>query len=308
VSFVFLPFFFGFEVRVLLERGERENEKKRNFVYIIDINTVAFVAGGTRYREGEEEASGTCWYFFFPSRERSRSKENKTSFSPNEQESLFRFFHFLRRFRLFFSRHPGLAYARSPLPASLPPSSARGENRDRESLFPFLLFSSEAPMPPHQLDEASVPSLADELDIVIPTIRSLAFLEAWRPFFEPYHLIIIQDGSPDAPPVDVPAGFDFERFTRRDIEERLGKERARKCISFKDSACRCFGFLVSFDEAEWRRRGGSSPSPTGRELRKSWPWRRQRRRQKKLTSSPSRSSFSACFQFPRSRRSATSTR
>lgn len=109
-------------------------------------------------------------------------------------------------------------------------------------------------MPPHQLDEASVPSLTDELDIVIPTIRSLAFLEAWRPFFEPYHLIIIQDGDPDAAPIDVPAGFDYERFTRRDIEEKLGKERARKCISFKDSACRCFGFLVGF--RVWREGRG----------------------------------------------------
>ena len=106
-----------------------------------------------------------------------------------------------------------------------------------------FLFPS-APMPPHQLPEASLPSLTEELDIVIPTIRSLAFLEAWRPFFEPYHLIIIQDGDPDAPPVEVPAGFDFERFTRRDVEQRLGKERARRCISFRDSACRCFGFLV----------------------------------------------------------------
>jgi len=38
--------------------------------------------------------------------------------------------------------------------------------------------------------------LQDELDIVIPTIRNLDFLEMWRPFFEPYHLIIVQDGDP----------------------------------------------------------------------------------------------------------------
>lgn len=114
----------------------------------------------------------------------------------------------------------------------------------KHSFFFLCLISRRAIMPPHQLDEASVPSLTDELDIVIPTIRSLAFLEAWRPFFEPYHLIIIQDGDPDAAPVAVPAGFDYERFNRRDIEETLGEERARKCISFKDSACRCFGFLV----------------------------------------------------------------
>ncbi len=32
-------------------------------------------------------------------------------------------------------------------------------------------------------------------DIVIPTIRNLTFLEQWRPFFQPYHLIIVQDGE-----------------------------------------------------------------------------------------------------------------
>ncbi len=35
-------------------------------------------------------------------------------------------------------------------------------------------------------------SLEDSLDIVIPTIRDLHFLEQWRPFFQRYHLIVIQ--------------------------------------------------------------------------------------------------------------------
>lgn len=145
-------------------------------------------------------------------------------------------------------------------------------------------------MPPHQLDEASVPSLTDELDIVIPTIRSLAFLESWRPFFEPYHLIIIQDGDPDAPPVEVPAGFDFERFTRRDVEERLGKERARKCISFKDSACRCFGFLVRFRGLVGTERGKQQKM-----RRKSWPWRRRRQQRKLILSHLYPRPLSFCF-------------
>ncbi|KAL8251183.1 hypothetical protein R6Q59_034876, partial [Mikania micrantha] len=38
--------------------------------------------------------------------------------------------------------------------------------------------------------------LKDEVDIVIPTIRNLDFLEMWRPFFQPYHLIIVQDDDP----------------------------------------------------------------------------------------------------------------
>ncbi|CAK9257176.1 unnamed protein product [Sphagnum jensenii] len=40
------------------------------------------------------------------------------------------------------------------------------------------------------------PLLKDELDIVIPTIRNLDFLEQWRPYLSPYHLIIVQDGDP----------------------------------------------------------------------------------------------------------------
>lgn len=42
-------------------------------------------------------------------------------------------------------------------------------------------------------DNGVVPTtLHKELAIVIPTIRSLDFLEQWRPFFEKYHLIVIQ--------------------------------------------------------------------------------------------------------------------
>ena len=84
-------------------------------------------------------------------------------------------------------------------------------------------------------------SLEDELDIVIPTIRSLDFLEMWRPFFQKYHLIVIQDGDPNRT-VQVPDGFDYELYTRRDIERILSGKAS--CISFKDSACRCFGFMV----------------------------------------------------------------
>jgi reversibly glycosylated polypeptide / UDP-arabinopyranose mutase len=94
----------------------------------------------------------------------------------------------------------------------------------------------------HQL-AALPPGLEAELDVVIPTIRSLAFLEAWRPFLARFHLIIIQDGDPAGPPVPVPPGYSFDRYTRADVERILGADAA--CISFRDSACRCFGFLVS---------------------------------------------------------------
>lgn len=84
--------------------------------------------------------------------------------------------------------------------------------------------------------------LKDELDIVIPTIRNLDFLEMWRPFFQPYHLIIVQDGDPTKT-IRVPEGFDYELYNRNDINRILGPKAS--CISFKDSACRCFGFMVS---------------------------------------------------------------
>ncbi|KAL8483356.1 hypothetical protein ACS0TY_026163 [Phlomoides rotata] len=51
----------------------------------------------------------------------------------------------------------------------------------------------------------------------------------WLPFFQPYHLIIVQDGDPSK--------------NRNDINWILGPKAS--CISFKDSTCRCFGFLVS---------------------------------------------------------------
>ena len=86
------------------------------------------------------------------------------------------------------------------------------------------------------------PLLKDELDIVIPTIRNLDFLEMWRPFFQPYHLIIVQDGDPSKT-IKVPEGFDYELYNRNDINKILGPKAS--CISFKDSACRCFGYMVS---------------------------------------------------------------
>lgn len=86
------------------------------------------------------------------------------------------------------------------------------------------------------------PLLKDELDIVIPTIRNLDFLEMWRPFFQPYHLIIVQDGDPSKV-IKVPEGFDYELYNRNDINRILGPKAS--CISFKDSACRCFGYMVS---------------------------------------------------------------
>ncbi|KAL2896111.1 putative UDP-arabinopyranose mutase 2 [Bienertia sinuspersici] len=92
------------------------------------------------------------------------------------------------------------------------------------------------------MSTSATPLLKDELDIVIPTIRNLDFLELWRPFFEPYHLIIVQDGDPSKK-IMVPEGFDYDLYNRDDINKILGPKA--NCISFKDSACRCFGYMVS---------------------------------------------------------------
>eukprot|EP00877_Chromochloris_zofingiensis_P013160 jgi/Chrzof1/8098/UNPLg00143.t1 len=81
-----------------------------------------------------------------------------------------------------------------------------------------------------------------DVDIVIPTIRNLDFLNNWRQFFQPYHLIIIQNGDPNVKN-DVPEGFDYTLYNRNDIDSILGDKAW--CISYKDSACRCFGFLMS---------------------------------------------------------------
>lgn len=64
----------------------------------------------------------------------------------------------------------------------------------------------------------------------------------WRPFFEPYHLIIVQDGDPSKT-IKVPDGFNYDLYNRNDINKILGPKAS--CISFKDSACRCFGYMVS---------------------------------------------------------------
>ncbi|XWS34211.1 hypothetical protein CRYUN_Cryun21dG0021000 [Craigia yunnanensis] len=71
------------------------------------------------------------------------------------------------------------------------------------------------------------PLLKDELDIVIPTIRNLDFLEMWRPFFEQYHLIIVQDGDPSKT-IRVPDGFDYELYNRNYINRILGPKAS--CI------------------------------------------------------------------------------
>ena len=79
------------------------------------------------------------------------------------------------------------------------------------------------------------------MDIVIPSIRDLDFLDVWRPFVEGFHLILVQDGDPDKF-LRIPDWADYELYNRRDIEASLGNRSW--IISQKDASIRNFGFLV----------------------------------------------------------------
>lgn len=78
-----------------------------------------------------------------------------------------------------------------------------------------------------------------EVDIVIaalcPNIDS--FLEEWRPFLAPFHLIIVQD--PDLK--EEPSGFDLQVYSKADMEIIA----SGSSINFSGYSCRYFGYLMS---------------------------------------------------------------
>jgi reversibly glycosylated polypeptide/UDP-arabinopyranose mutase len=85
------------------------------------------------------------------------------------------------------------------------------------------------------------------MDIVIPSIRDLDFLNEWRPFLEGFHLILVQDGDPNKH-LQIPAWADYELYNRRDVEAALDSQPNGNhswIISQKDASVRNFGFLVS---------------------------------------------------------------
>lgn len=84
--------------------------------------------------------------------------------------------------------------------------------------------------------------LHEVMDIVIPSIRDLDFLEVWKPFIHKFHIIIVQDGDPSKK-LKIPLWASYELYNRHDIEKALG-DRAW-IISKKDASIRNFGFLVS---------------------------------------------------------------
>ena len=57
--------------------------------------------------------------------------------------------------------------------------------------------------------ERMLADLPKYMDIVIPSIRDLDFLNEWRPFLEGFHLILVQDGDPDKY-LRIPEWADYE--------------------------------------------------------------------------------------------------
>ena len=80
------------------------------------------------------------------------------------------------------------------------------------------------------------------MDIVVPSIRDLEFLEAWKPFIEKFNIIVIQDGDPTKL-MKIPSWANYELYNRKDIEKALGLRSW--IISSRDASIRNFGFLVS---------------------------------------------------------------
>eukprot|EP01034_Spumella_vulgaris_P002618 gene2618-3396_t len=85
-------------------------------------------------------------------------------------------------------------------------------------------------------------AIRDLMDIVVPSIRDLEFLENWKPFIEKFHIIIIQDGD-GVKELKIPAWADYELYKRKDIVNALGDKSW--IISEEDASIRNFGFLIS---------------------------------------------------------------
>ncbi|KAL3785395.1 hypothetical protein ACHAWO_013582 [Cyclotella atomus] len=81
------------------------------------------------------------------------------------------------------------------------------------------------------------------IDIVIPSIRNLDFLNHWREFFQGFHIIIIQDGDQGVH-LNVPDWVDYELHKRVGIERALDQD-GQWIISQRDASIRNYGFLLS---------------------------------------------------------------
>lgn len=112
--------------------------------------------------------------------------------------------------------------------------NAEKSNFNNEKCMEYLHFNN---------NQEYVPKLdPSEVDIVVPSIRDLDFLNEWKEFFQGFHVIIIQDGD-QSKHLNVPSWVDYELHKRVDIERVLGKNQW--IISDKDASIRNYGFLLS---------------------------------------------------------------
>lgn len=84
----------------------------------------------------------------------------------------------------------------------------------------------------------------NEVDIVIGALQPdlTSFMNAWRPVFSRFHLIIVKD--PDLKEdLKIPEGFDLHVYTKSDIDQAVGSSSTT--ILFSGYSCRYFGYLVS---------------------------------------------------------------
>lgn len=88
----------------------------------------------------------------------------------------------------------------------------------------------------------------EELDVVVPSIRHLDFLESWKPWLVGHKVIIIQDGDPSVQ-LSIPSWVHYELYNRHDIEAALREDSW--IISSRDASIRNFGFLVSRARYIW---------------------------------------------------------
>ncbi|KAF1884120.1 hypothetical protein Lal_00046407 [Lupinus albus] len=83
----------------------------------------------------------------------------------------------------------------------------------------------------------------NEVDIVIGAMHSdmTSFMNAWKPVFSRFHLIIIKD--PDLQEeLQIPEGFNIDVYTKSDIDRLVGSSTS---VLFSGYSCRYFGFLIS---------------------------------------------------------------
>ena len=105
--------------------------------------------------------------------------------------------------------------------------------------------AQRSPLPPcMQRFARGVPACQGQPPQLAPVCAAVFSINAGTP--EPNAVCRLQAApgcsSPSRNPSPSP-GFDYELYNRNDIERILGDKAW--CISFKDSACRCFGYMVS---------------------------------------------------------------